>query len=786
MSSTIRDIQLGADLVIKAIGEDVKSYLTRAEDPSSESFRNDARDTLRGLSKWQIDNKILTVDDNARYTIDETKINGLSDAEVQEGGALYQSAIEAQMPLMSDMYMAGKTQYVQYFSDVHRPVQIDTLQPETRLTDASLDAVALRALSFTEAAYRDPDATSRLNGVNAGDISQMQDVLSEAGYLIPGENPDRKAPLSEQTPRGDYDQKMAIFNAAATISSNVELPETITGLDAVALTAKQLQTSVEEAQTEDAMSSMNGPAINDLTAVNSDLQKEDIGAIYMTLLVGAMASRKAQISTDMADFDEENPMVIIPASFTTVDANGKQEEQRDIIEVLGNHIAHLDETGVTDVISRGATPRTSADFMVPGLAPTDNQLPHVAATMKRFIKAAKGLAEYVHDEDERIDGDAGGRALGGPHAGADEQESDDQQFDEEIDLEAGDDDGSATTSFSDSPAMDHLDQVERKVPERLVENMAKALDELDSMGVLRRMGEMIGRDEKFNDQEIFNDGQGNMAGSLEDFSRGEYEMDASTKDFRTDTYGLAQITRMGKDRAHELTKQGAVTITPKRGFLENSNYASGAASVAHRRVNDFVNGNLTTEEGKPNVPLRSALRRMATRPVIAATEEEAKAWKTAGQAFVQREAEEHKLRLQAAEEKAGLWTLDVSRAELSRALSVAQASGNTDPFKVVISDTGAFMSREDAPKITLTPTDGIPEEITKTKVNRDLGGMLRIDSIQGALENMEANETKGKIAMTGERPRGVTSQVITDREKQREAAKNSKPKGLEAHLPDVL
>lgn len=787
MTASISDIQLGADLVIKAIGDDVKGFLTRSEDESSAQFRDNATKDLRALSIWQIDNKILTTDEDTNYVINEQAINGLSDAKVQEGGALYQAAVDSQMPLMTDMFLAGKTQYVDYFSDVHRPVQLDMLQPEARISEDSLDAVAKAALTLTESAYRDPTGVDSLTGINASDITQLNEALYDAGYLVAGENEERKAPLSEQSPRGDFEQKMAIFNSASSISTNLDLPETVTGLNTVVLSAKQLQTAVGEAQTEEYMSERDGPGISELTPVNSDLQKEDVGAVYMTMLVGAMAARKAQISTDMADFDEENPMVVIPASYSVKDAKGNVTHENDIVETLGAHVAYLEDTGVIDVISRGATPKTSADFAVPGLAPTDNQLPHVAATMKRFINAAKGIAQYVHDEDERIDGDAGGRALGGPHAGAEElEEGNDDNFDQDIDLSDVDGD-TGLSSTMDSPAMDGLDPVERKVPERLVDNMAKALDELDSMGVLRRMGEMVGRDEKFDDQAIFSEGQGGVYGSLEDFVQSdESTMDPSNREYKTDTYSKSQIMRLGVDKAEALKRQGAVTITPGRGFLEGASYASGAASVAHRRVRDFVNANLTTEENKPNVPLRAALRRMAERPVIASTEVEAKAWKDVGQQFVEREAEEHKLRLEAAEEKAGLWTMDASRAQLRRALTVAQASGDDAPFKVVITDQSAFMMRSDAPKISLDPKEGIPEAITNTKVARDLGGMLKIEAIQGALDNMEQHETVAKIAMTGERPRGVTSQVMTQREREMEATRNKKSKGIESHLPDVL
>jgi hypothetical protein len=510
----------------------------------------------------------------------------------------------------------------------------------------------------------------------------------------------------------------------------------------------------------------------------------------MTLLLGAMVSRKAQISMELEDHDPENPLVVVPTSYTLKDPDGNVRAERDILETLGAHVAYLEETGVMDVLNRGATPKTSADFMVPGLAPTDNQLPYVAKTLKSFLSAAKSAAEYVHDDSEQIDGDAGGRSLGGPHAGFEDPEGGEPEvdmsgdFDQDIDLEG---DGEETTqSLDSSPLLDDMDPIERKIPEKFVDRMAKAIEELESTGVLRRMSDLIGRDGRHHDEAIFSEGKTTMYGSLEDFMQGDGSAtaDPADKDYKTDTYGYAQMGRLSKDRAENLAKQRPVVVMPGRGFLKDTAYKPGGAGVAARKVKDFVNTHLVDENGAPNIPLRMALKRMADRPVVATTEVEAKAWKEMGQQFVAREMEEHKLRLEAAEEKAGLWSMTVSRRDLGRLFQVVQAQGEDTQLRVQITDTGGWLGNENTPLVSLKGDKDKPAELAKVQTHRTPGGMIALSSLQAAIENMDQQETKAHLIFSGERPKGLVSDFIP--KSQQEKLKAAKPRGLEPNLPDVL
>jgi hypothetical protein len=789
MSSTITQIKLGADLVIKAVTEDVKGYLSRSENETNEGARAQATLALRGLSKWQIDNGILVQNDDGNYEIKEKALDNLSDMQVQEGGAYYDDAIKTHIPLAPDMYLSGKQDYINYFSEVHNPVNTQILIPEERVTQQSLEDVTTASLSFVEAAYKNPSIVDNIPGIATTDVDQMVSVLSDAGYLVPGENDEREKPLSEQTPRGTHDQQMAIFEMAATISSNMELPKT-SGLDLLA--ANQLKTAVDTAESEEVTSSLEGPKLSDLTPINSDLQKEDIGNIYMSLLIGASIINKAQPSTETSDLENEIPMVVIPAEFEMTDKDGTKETIADIVNVFDNQMKGLDEEGVIDSVNRGGTTKTSRDFAVPGLAPTDNQLPYVASTLKDFFKAAKIVASYVQDEEDIIDGDSGARSLQSVDLGSDtdfENEGSshsEDEFERDIDLEEDGDTG-LTTAGIDSPAMDNIDPIYRKAPEAEIEKMRKSIEILSSMGVLNRMATMIGREDK-NDDEIFNgDGSGVLFGSLDEFSQGG-DMHEDDKNQVQNTFSFHNVRSKGKDFEDNLKKQGVVFIEEDKGIFAKSGYSAGSASAAPKRVAEFVKNNMFDDNGKPNFQLRATMRKIADRGVVTSTIQAADAWKSVSTSFIAREREEHDLRLKAADEKSGVWTMGVSKTDLKRVEQVAKASGNSDPFRLVITEDGGYFTREDTPKIKLSAHEGIPDEIKKaqsnSKLNRPLGGMLSLDSIQGALENMDDKEKTGNVVIHGEAPRGITSQMITARKKAMEKTKGRK--GIEPDLPATL
>lgn len=808
MSFSTTDIEKGADLVIKAVGEDVQGFL---KDPnptlprqSSTADNNRARESLRDLSRWQLENNILVMNQEDRtYAINPEAINNLDLAQIETGGAFYKKAVDQHLPVIADLHQAGKENYVFYFNENHREVSALLEAPMSRPTESSMDLVAKYALNFVESAHKNPQAAADLPGVTRMDIEGMTNALAEAGYLVPGENPDRTDALSLQTSRGSYEQKLAIFEQASLIAANTD-EGIVQGMNGPAMHAVTLKSAVDTAEIEQ-LPVFGSGKVGEMS-VDSDLKAEDLKQMTITMLLAAQIVRNSQMSTDITDHDTDEPMVVVGQNYTTIDAEGNTTARNDLLATFRAHVKSDVEAGIPDVLSHGARADTARFFYVPDLASSARETRDLASTLSGFYKAAIALANYQDDDGERIDGDSGARALGGPHAAAEAQEDSAGEatpdFDRPINLDddehESEDTGAAvgtnqkaeiaTERFARTNAVD-LDPVELRRPESVIEMMAQRLEEAANRGILQRIGQVTGRDKVHgeNDAAMFSGNRAGSFGGYEEFMESGQTAAASEKDFARDVYSVGQVQRRGDDFEQRLTKQGAIKIDADRGLFKEEGYKPGSASTADKRVANFLRDAMTDDEGKPNYALRGMLRKMSDRPIIANTQEEAQAWKNQAQAFVERENAEHKLRLEAASAKAGVWSVDLSRNDLQRAMQVAQASGNVDtPFHVKITETGITMARSDTPMLTASLGANAPESITNGSTKRELGGMIAPAAMLGALESMDKKETKGRLVFNGEVPKGLTSEYADQRQRELEASKAAKPKGLEPHLPDQL
>lgn len=584
----------------------------------------------------------------------------------------------------------------------------------------------------------------------------------------------------------------------------MDTPETVSGLDMTVLSAKQLSEAIAGAEEEQVGAKSIGNS--ELTPVNSDFQKEDISALYMTTLVAAKMRNKAQISTDLAEMDPENPIVVVPPMVEAQTKNGTKEI--NIFDTLQEMVDHVDDQGLTKILREATTKkvknrgnRSYGELHVPGLAHTQAQTLEVAKSLYGVIQTSRDIASYIHEpEDEYISGDAGGESLSNiknakkikdedENSSSDAQSSSQEEnmgddFDQDIDL---DNDFDAKTIASEEA--DGLIPDDRRVPEKLMQRLNGHLNVLSSMGALTRMSEMIGR-ENNSDQEIFTGDSASYV-DVEDFAQQQMDISSSQEEFPSDIISKRAYSEKSADAKEGLRRQQAVFIEPGQGFLKGEPYEPGAANVSANRVRNYVQSALSdNRDPKQKLLLRSQLRKMSERPIIAASLQEGLAWRQEAQAFVEREAKEFELRKKAADEKAGLWAVSVSRQDLTRAVQVASATGNDDPFKITLNDKGGFMTRDDSPRVSLSAEEGVPEEVKKTmdnpKTGRQLGGMISLDSMRSALENMSEKETKAKVILAAESPRGVISEATTARQKALEAQKKAKPRGLEADLGDQL
>lgn len=216
MSNDITKVGRASQMVMTAIETNIGTYIKRSSDESTKDMRQNASKNLQALLKWQIANDLVLKDgDDKTYKSNPESLNSMSQEQLQEGAALYDAAVEGQTPLMADLYMAGHRDYVEHFSEVHKQIDISAFVPEMRPTDQSLDNVTKASLTFLAAIEKNPNSLANYENVTQEDVVALQDSLADAGYLLPGENPERKTPISEQEARGTVEQRMSILQPQA-------------------------------------------------------------------------------------------------------------------------------------------------------------------------------------------------------------------------------------------------------------------------------------------------------------------------------------------------------------------------------------------------------------------------------------------------------------------------------------------------------------------------------------------------------------------------------------------
>lgn len=823
MSTPISQTQLGADLSIKAVGEGIGEALKSADVRASvdSSDVNKATESMRALARWQLENGILvtegkTADKGYTYKIDPKAIDALSADEHAKGAALYAETVERTIPMIPAFYEHGKSAYVQYFSEVHHNVEHLMEPPVQRPTERTMDDVAKAALTVVDAFARNPGAAADVGGVTRLDIESLTERLANAGYLVPGENPgrDNEGSLGDQSARGSYEDKMAIYEQASVIAANADEPTTIQGLNGPVLAMRALQTAIAEGEIEERAVFGGSKTV----APESDLQAEDMDHIMRTALLVAQIANRSQMSTDIADMGSEKPMVIVAQDYTTIDENGQVVERNDLLQALRDQMAINDDQGLygrndkgqlTGVLVRGN--KAPEDFHVPDLARNSTETAAAGKALYSLMRAADAIARYEHDTTEQATADDGAVALGGPHGqwlsdGADLETSPVGEFDRTLDLDADSEaeeseDGEATVGgnarelelaaerFAQSKGID-LDPQEAHMPEEFVDKGKNAIDELSSMGLVAKLSVLSGREEKFGEHDagvLNGTGNGHFA-SFDEFSAGG-PAPSKPRTFDPDVLNFSMVDRKGSDTKESLMKGGAVRVDPNSKMF--AGYREGSTSTAERRVQDFIRQKIVDKNGKPNEPFRGALRRMAERPVIARTLQEAQAWRNQAKAFVENDREEHSMRLEAmaakADAKAGVWNLDISREQAARMVHVLQAGGlMQDPIQVALVDGKAKLYHDNAPLITTPIGDDAPADVRANKAERILGGTLKPHQLESALLNADPKDTRIMVFMAGEVPRGATSELTMLSKEAEKTKVSTRPKGIEADLPDVL
>lgn len=712
---------LGADLYIKAIESGLPKLFTEGGEHTEAKDFGALQATSKEMARFLFKKGMVANDDKGVPQRNDAKIRGLSEKEQAEFLPLYEAAVRENENAAPKLIAEGKRGYVDYLREMHSGPDIEIEgETVTRVREEDMQAITSASLNLLDAVHKDPANAAFVKGLDTASTDAMWSVLEKANYLMPGENPDRTAPLGEQSLRGTPEEREAILFQASTLVSNIELPESINAGDRPATYAMMLRNSVQGAKTEEV--EVDGLNASPDMFFDSDLQREDANTLFNFLSASNRMMQAARFDT------EDVANVIVPSH---------------LAETTRFWLEDAKEKSIPEALNSG-------NFEAPGI---DSKFGiRIAQAMKWADEAFKTDAELTN-----FTGDDAG-ALTQEGAMQDEKWGLDNAFDnaegrqksaekdeavaDDADLDPRNDD-SAADRFVGSTQMTALN-----------ESMVSMLDHVSTEaledGALEKLRMHAGR----ASSEI-----ADLAGGRAAFGSFEEAMGADrvattpeVSNRLSETMTTGAWLNMNPERRQKLR---VAQIEPGRGVFKG--YKPTTAESAKKRLTTFLDDNMLTKEGKPNLDMRRFLRDASEMPVVARTKREAEVVRDYAQKFVAREHEEHLARNMPKVDKEKLSNVEFSSEDAMRMIRVAEASGNEAPARLTLSPQGdATLSHPDAPKF-VSKLDKTPDELTKAvKSPREFGGHVRIDQLKAAVET---GAEKVIIQVNGETPVGVVGKL---------------------------
>ena len=686
------EVNLGASLYVKAVWSGLPQLLKDggAEVPA-EAFAP-LRDSFRDMGTWLATNRIVKKTKKGVWYADQDAIDKLPEERAKELAPLYDKAVKAHEPLSMQLFLEGKGSYVRHVRSAHlaKDFGIDDSQSgpldgsaffdagsapastgrggpaPSIIKEADLHKVVAASLNFLQAAHNDPDGMKAIADLSIDQVKDLEEALLAADYMLPGENPLRKAPLSMQAPRGTREQSENIFLAAATIASNMEVDD-MSAKTFAPLAAISLADAVNSAEVE--------PILYDRESIMafSDLTEKDAESTLNVVVAGMKLLNEVQ-------FDPSG--------------TGEIAVPRNTLDELDAALIEYDENGVANALSRD-------DFGAPGIVASEaNQLERGI----EYLRGLTGRASFVEGElaldgDENDENAFSDVALD-MESGSLEDEGADRSSANEADITASEAAGRmlADRAIAADPSLVEQGDDKTTATAEFLDGWTGIAETLHQSGAMTALARMVSREDEieplFENSARMSVEQPNLADEENSRSRTSVDSFGIRSDLMSnDQWKIASANRGETIRANHVTPGAGIfeTLLPDVALRHHT---------GPKMLSKWVADSMTNEDGTPNLKLRRALRESQSLPVVAPTRAMAETFRKEGAKFIAREREEYQSRTEEKRSDRDVKEIEIPARSAKRWATLVEASGSAEPGRLMLGADGAVvLSHEDAPRI---------------------------------------------------------------------------------------
>lgn len=721
---------LGADLYVKAVEAGLPKLVKEGGAKSSAEDFAALGMSIKDMARFLVKKDLVTKDEDGVWARNDEKIRGLGESEEQEFLPLYEAAVREHETAVPALIAEGKSDYVDYVRDMHIPQDFEVeAQTVSRVREEDMQAIVSSSLNLLDAVHKDPANAAFVKGLDNASTNALWSVLEQSSYLMPGENPDRKAPLGEQALRGTPEEREAVLFQASALAANLELPESITAGDRPTAYAAMLRNAVQGAKTEEVV--VDGLNATPDMHFDSDLTREDANSLFNFLGATNRMMQNAQ-------FDPNNIEAL----------------------VVPSHLAEATKFWLDDAKEKGVHHALgSGNFEAPGI---DSKF------ALRLADAMKWTEEALTTDVELTNytGDDGG-SLTQEGAMQDENWGLDNAFDRDAD-ETSESAAVKEEYVEDSSADKYVGKV-RTVA--LNESMCQIIDQVSAEalegGAMEKLRMHAGR--AASETADLEGGRAAFGTFEEAMGADRVATTPEVSNRLSEVMSIAAWRNMNPSRREKLR---VAQVEEGRGPFKG--YKSGAPDIAGKRITRFIDENMLIEdpatgENKPNLDMRRFLRDASQMPVVGSSKQEAQAVRDYAVKFVARDEEEHRRRREKAFDKEDLVNIEFTSEEAQRMIRVAEASGNEAPARLAMSKDGfATLSHPDAPALKAPMDKVLPEIENSDKSPRKFSGNLSVEQLKAAVQT---GAEKIVVQVHGENPIGVIGKL-----QEAEAPSKERPK----------
>lgn len=737
------DLTLSTRLVMQALDGKLSDLMVEKL-----SDYSDLKLAFGDMMRFLVHKKIITQNAQKAWIVDDKALTQADDMTRIEATAPYRSATMAIARANAELVRDGQSDFLAKFREDHKETLLE-IMPDTitRVRGEDMQAISSGALNLLQAVHDDPANAAFVPGLNETSLQELREILHGSGYLMPGENPDRKTALGTQPLRGSPEQRDALFHKSQEIATNLDLPEgPVDAGDKPRLAATLLRKAVANAHVEEVVAEHEF----DVQGFDSDLTGSDCNKIYN---VGyAFISMVHGSSVDSSDY--------ILA-------------KRSQVEELEGALASYHDDFVDKCLSSGNMGDPSID----------------PAKAKKIAETFSMIQRLITEDPkvEFISGDQGGISTQGGKFRDDHDVEGEGLDDVDAENNAATNTGKGTVAAPvefDADAdlgadlYGHSDPMVR-LNEPTVCRIERELIPLIDDRTFEYLRQRAGRHDT---------GIGEIAsvasafGNLDE-AMGADRMYSARMNLETGLYTQAEM--MAKGGAAPTTRMAVIEEGrgPFRGFHPKGkdDYTHGSPSVSARRFKTWVDQHMVRPDGAPNYDLRRWLRDAAELPIQGRWRREAEAARDYAKSFVQASREEVEARRHLERESRGISSAAFERDQIGRFLEVKDAASDgwaasELPVKVTIgSDRSITIADPDAPKLT-SAIDKIDDKLAKSleapatkREKREFGGMISVGQLRAAYQTGAKQVT---LLIDGENPYAMVGKMVDEQTRKKEKVKD--------------